>query len=260
VTALVLPEPASITPAQIPDICRVVEAEALATDDVRLITEMHARWSAVTEYLALKSKDGIAQAEATKLRLLARIGELSPPAPTGAAAHRSNSPDTGRVAAPLSPNRLTEARQLAAHPDVVADVIARSTDDAPPTKAQALRQIREKEEDAMPERPRTAARRQEAVALHEQGLNVSQIAHRLGIPPTTAGSYLKSAGRHGTSNRAAIDRITTNALGLADAANQIDGSVHEPDDGEIARWVGDLTKAIRAFSQLRTRIKETNQQ
>lgn len=139
-TALALPEPATITPAQIPDICRVVEAEALATDDVQLITEMHARWSAVTEYLALKSKDGIAQAEATKLRLLARIGELSPPSPGPGRGHHEKNPGTGN----LSPNRLTEARQLAANPDVVDDVIAHATDDAPPTKAAALRQIRER--------------------------------------------------------------------------------------------------------------------
>lgn len=150
---LALPEPASITPAQIPGICMAVEAEALATDDVQVITEMHARWSAVTEYLALKSRDGIAQAEATKLRLLARIGELSPAGPTGRAAAKSTrfDPDAGNETPPLSPNRLTEARHLAANPDLVADVIAESTDAAPPTKAEVMRRIRD-------HTPRPAAR------------------------------------------------------------------------------------------------------
>lgn len=154
-TTLVLPEAASITPAQIPDICRVVEAEALATADVQVVSEMHARWSAVTEYLALKSKDGIAQAEATKLRLLARIGELSPPMPNDGRRSGVTS-GVGSDPRPLSPQRMTEARQLAANPDVVADVIARSTDDAPPTKAAALRQIR----DRCPAPPMTAEERE----------------------------------------------------------------------------------------------------
>lgn len=141
-TALALPEPATITPAQIPEFCRVVEAEALATDDPEVVAEMHARWSALTQYMAVKSRDGIAQAKATELRLLARIGELTPPAPRGGPPDRGKqSTDAGGL---LPPNRLTEARHLAAHPDVVDEVIAEGTDAAPPTKAEVIRRIRER--------------------------------------------------------------------------------------------------------------------
>lgn len=139
-TALVLPEPATITPAQIPEFCRAVEAEALATDDPTVVAEMHARWSALTQYLAVKSRDGIALARATELRLLARVGELSPRQPGPGRGHTEKVTEPGS----LSPNRLTEARHLAAHPDVVDEVIAEGTDEAPPSKAQVIRRIRER--------------------------------------------------------------------------------------------------------------------
>lgn len=139
-TALALPEPATVTPAQIPEFCRAVEAEALATDDAEVVAEMHARWSALTQYLAVKSRDGIALARATELRLLARVGELSPRQPGPGRGHTEKVTEPGS----LSPNRLTEARHLAAHPDVVDEVIAEGTDEAPPSKAQVIRRIRER--------------------------------------------------------------------------------------------------------------------
>lgn len=161
-TALVLPEPALITPAQIPEYCRAVEAEALATDDSEVVEEIHARWSMITQYLVVKSQAGIAQAKATELRLIARIGDLSPPE-QGRRTDRTTSTDTGGGS--LSPNRMAEARHLAAHPDIVEDVIAEGTDEAPPTKAEVIRRIRERM--TCPPRPTITPEEQERLDVEQ---------------------------------------------------------------------------------------------
>ena len=93
------------------------------------------KWAAITEYLRRTSTEGLAQAEATKLRLVSRIGALSPAtteAEAGSLGGRGNKSLTGTGSA-LSPNRMSEARKIAANPDVVDDVIEKSTDADPPT-------------------------------------------------------------------------------------------------------------------------------
>lgn len=104
-----------------------------------------------------------------------------------------------------------------------------------------------------------SARRAEIVRLDSEGVSRREIGARLGISQALVSRRLAEAGRTGASDRAAIDRLMSSAAGIADAADRLDGSVHNPASSEVTRWVGDLTRAVRALSQLRTRIKETNQ-
>lgn len=142
--SLVLPDAEAMTPAMVAGYCAEVEAFAAELTNPADVAEVRDRWAAVTEYMRRKSREGIAQAEATMRRLEIRIGQLSP-AQQGQRSDLTTSPDAGRSSdsvIPLSPNRMTEARKQAEHPDVVEQVIADSTDDNPPTKAKVLDAIR----------------------------------------------------------------------------------------------------------------------
>jgi len=135
--SLILPDPQAVTPAQVAELGSQVLAAAESTNDAHVVTDLSNKWAAITEYLRRTSTEGIAQAEATKLRLVSRIGALSPAIPNDGG--RIN-PDAG-IDHPMSRNRMTEARKLAANTDVVDEVIEQSTDANPPTKAKALREI-----------------------------------------------------------------------------------------------------------------------
>lgn len=99
------------------------------------------------------------------------------------------------------------------------------------------------------------ARRERALTLQAMGLKQSQIAKAMGVSASSVSGYLKAPGRLQPVNAATVDRLVTNAAGLTDAANQI-GGVIAPTQGQVDRWVDDLTLSIQALSRLRTRLKE----
>lgn len=140
---LVLPNPQAVTPAEVATLGSQVVLAAQNSDDVHEVTEMAARWSAIAEYVRRTSTEGIAQAEATKRRLEIRIGQLSPAAANDGTRGNQHTatPDAGNGSLPK--NRLTEARQMAEHPEIVEEVIANSTDADPPTKAKIIGAIKD---------------------------------------------------------------------------------------------------------------------
>lgn len=143
-TALVLPDPKSITPAEIAHFGQQVEAAAAGTTDPHVVNDLSNRWAAITEYLRRTSTEGLKQAEATKIRLLARIAELTPKQPRGPKPHHGNPIFIGadKNSDPLPKDRMVEARKIAEHPDIVERVIEESTDADPPTKAKVIREIK----------------------------------------------------------------------------------------------------------------------
>jgi hypothetical protein len=118
-TAALIPSDPALVPLEgIPALCAAVEWEALASDDVPFVEELYARMSALAEYAAVTSKGGQAKLQATRLRLLARIAELTPPTPGKRSDLTSTSGGKGSDPDPiLSPQDMTRARKLAANPD-----------------------------------------------------------------------------------------------------------------------------------------------
>ena len=193
----VLPEPERIRPADLPALAAAVTRDAEAETDVGVVGELLDRWKAIATYMARKTTEGQAAVKATELRLLARIGQLSPAlSPRESGALRGRSPRSGNAAdqVELSPNRMTEARKLAAVPDLVDQVIAGATDENPPTKAAVLR--------AVP----------------------------AGIEPTLADSYAKDLA----GARRAIERARQ-LLGQWDA-DAVAGAVDEAEPGQLAAF------------------------
>lgn len=169
---LVLPSPQTITPAQVASYGAQVEAAARQTDDVNEVVDLTARWSAIAEYVRRTSTEGIAQAEATKRRLEIRIGELAPPRPPG----NPNLTGVGRIDEPLSHNRMSEARKMAANPTIVAEVIDRSTDVDPPTKAKVLAAIRDAAQADIETQAAEAVERWPELADPDAGIGTSAAA------------------------------------------------------------------------------------
>lgn len=122
-TALALPDPQAITPAQVSHYGAVVLQAAEATSDVHEVQDISNKWAAIAEYLRRTTADGLNEARRTELHLLRRIGELSPAQPGPGRGHTEKNTELGNLSdqGKLAPNRLAEARKLAASPEVIDD-------------------------------------------------------------------------------------------------------------------------------------------
>jgi len=76
----------------------------------------------------IKTTDGLAQAEAAKVRLTNRIGALTPPQP----GRTDLAPTSNESVRGLSPMDLSRARKLASDPEAVEDYLQEHTDDNNP--------------------------------------------------------------------------------------------------------------------------------
>ena len=134
-TGLMLPNPAEITAAQLHNLCAMTVQQAQLTDDIGEVKDMAAKWSAIDEYVARTSIEGRAEIAATLRRLELRIGVLLGPG------KRGNPNGQLRSGAQLDRDQRRKFRQLAAHPDIVEDIIAASTDETPATRKRILDEI-----------------------------------------------------------------------------------------------------------------------
>lgn len=144
-SGLVPSDPTLVAVESIPALCIQVELEAMGCDEPAFVKELYARMGALAEYASQTSKEGQARLQATRLRLLARIAELTPPAPANQYT-KSAFPNVKKsTSEPVLPRDvMTTARKLAADPDAVEDEIGAGTDDRPPTVAGALRRVKAK--------------------------------------------------------------------------------------------------------------------
>ncbi|MBS1836234.1 MAG: hypothetical protein JST64_00900 [Actinobacteria bacterium] len=111
-TALALPEPQSL--AQVSELCSAAVAWAEQQDSIPVIRECINRLAAINEYLSRTSRDGRAEVDTAMRRMEQRIGVL--------------------IGKATANGKGLEFRKLAEHPDIVDEVIAESTDAAPPSR------------------------------------------------------------------------------------------------------------------------------
>ena len=131
-------EPTSLVAVE--DQCARVEAWAEQSDSVPELRDAMNKLSAISEYLTLTSTEGVARVEAAKRRLEVRIGQVLGPPQQGRRVDLEPLPRAEEV--PVPPTQRHEFRQMAAHPDVVEQVIAESTDDNPPSRRQVTEAIK----------------------------------------------------------------------------------------------------------------------
>lgn len=134
---LVLPAPSDITRADVARHGAQVTAWAATADDVAAVRDASAKWSAITEYVRRSSRAGIADAEAVLRRLEMRVGVLLGPAKRD----HDRSPGSTSVVTDIERQARHDFRTLAEHPEIVAQVIAESSDASPPSRRKCLAAI-----------------------------------------------------------------------------------------------------------------------
>jgi hypothetical protein len=160
--------------------------------DVAAIEDVKARLEAIDVYLQRTSEEGRAEVAATMRRLEVRIGELLGPATVGA---HSSATEGAR----LTKDERFEFRQMAAHPVVVEEVIATSTDQRPATRRQVTAEINKdkvnKDKTNKPRKPRRRRPlpehvREACMDLHAALVRVQRVMdddrftdHREGLAP-----------------------------------------------------------------------------
>lgn len=219
-SALVVPSPSPAV--DVYGLCSSIESQMVHIFDVGQLKDAAARLSAIDQYIARTSTEGRKQVQETMRRLEARCGWLlGPAAPNG-----KGSPASGSVAtdpSPLTKDERHEFRQMAAHPDVVEQVIAESTDAEPPSRKKVLDAIAEQRTVGESSVPRTngtgstgqvtdpvapdgsskaldksQAAVQERVAIARaragEGMTSSQIAAELGMSMNTFSEFKRRRG------------------------------------------------------------------
>ena len=129
-----LPDPKTSTQVAIVDACNAIVEWAKHCEDVELVRDASRKMAAIAQYL--QGRDAAAAAAAATRRLEARVGELLGPAKVGrpAAAETSQACD-------IPKDDASRFRKMAAHPEVVEEIIAQSTDEEPASRAKVLRAI-----------------------------------------------------------------------------------------------------------------------
>jgi hypothetical protein len=276
VSLVVATEPASLQ--SVADQCAAVEAWAETVNDVSAVQDALNKMAAIDEYLSRTSRDGRARVAATMRHLEARIGALLPPPPTPQESGARKG-DITIQPSDLSPQQRGQFRKMAAHPEIVDEVIAGSTDDAPASRRKVLNAIddakRETGLDVIGKLKHESmkAKRDERFATVErmsaEGSTSRQIAAHLGIttvgladwrkrhgvPAPPADAVVGKTHRH-DSNRIVRESVSTLegvvlGLGLADLADL--------DPALIDDWATSLSDSLRLLNRFHKQLKEMTQ-
>ena len=255
-------EPSSLV--AVTDQCATVEAWAEQCMSVPELQDAAHKLAAVDEYLARTSTEGRGRVAATIRRLEERIGQLIGPA-------SPNGKSVGSVA--TDPDGLTkhqrhEFRMMAAHPDVVAVVVADSTDTEPASRRKVTDAIRAKTKGPVPEKTRDAmaARVAKAEEMAAAGATSRQIGKALGYANVTTfanfrrdrsievpADALLGKPRNFDPNR--IVEQTVNALeGAAFGLDLVKYEALNPD--ELEGWVTSLGDSLKSLNSLLRTLKE----
>lgn len=127
-----IPSGAIVTPEQIAEVGGLLVQWAEQTEDAAEVKDAADRWAAITEYVRRQNNEGVAQAEATLRRLELRVSVLLPDAVVGS--HAS-------AIAGVNRDERRWFRKIGAHPDIVEQVIAESSDADPASRRKVLRAI-----------------------------------------------------------------------------------------------------------------------
>lgn len=139
-TALAVPQPQAIGVVDLPSLCEQANAWVAHAEDVAEIRDNLNKFAAIDRYMELTGADQRKPVQATMRRFEARIGDLLGEAEMGSNQH-SGGFDHDQT---LSPKQRHEFRQMAAHRDVVEDVIDQSTDAAPASRRKVVDAIRQR--------------------------------------------------------------------------------------------------------------------
>lgn len=137
-----IPQPDTLTIAEAREVCASVVEWANQCDDAQTVLRAREAFRVVAEYLRIN--DAAREGEAAMRYLEMRIGELAGPAVMGRPTNGEGKLPSS-VTNDLHHGRLHEFRQMAAHPEVVEQVIADSTQQSPPSRNKVLNAIRELE-------------------------------------------------------------------------------------------------------------------
>lgn len=127
-------EPSSLV--QVDGQCAAIEAWAEQCDSVPELRDATNKLAAIDEYLTRTSTEGRSRVAAAMRRIEVRIGDLLGPAQVGAHSSATEGQD-------LTRDQRSEFRQMAAHPEIVEDEIARSTDEAPASRRKVIGAIKQ---------------------------------------------------------------------------------------------------------------------
>jgi hypothetical protein len=163
-----LPRPDDLDLAAVAALGSQLVAWAETSEDFSAVLDVAYRWHAITEYVRRTSREGTAEAEAVLRQLEVRAGELVI-AKRGSGELATHGGD--RKVAMTTLHDLGISRQeaadfclMAAHADVVEEVIAASDDACPPSRRRCLTEI---------------ARRRELAELVAEAAALEELAPRI---------------------------------------------------------------------------------
>ena len=269
---VVATEPTSL--AVVYDNCERIEAWAETCTDVAELRDYMNKCSAMSEYMRLTSTEGIARIEAAKRHLEVRVGVLLGQPRQGQKAMGGGpllSEEDVRIAAA----QRSDFRAMAADPETVEEVIAASSDDAPPTRKKVMDAIKSKragnDADSAFKKLHRHDAEQRIVKAREMaaaGYTSRQIADTLGIRVDSFTDLRKRNGFDvpadavvGKTIRHNNDRIAEQAIGAVEGAVMALDLIGDPaaaglDPDQIDAWVISLTRSISALTRFNKHIKE----
>lgn len=125
--------------------CASIERWADTCDSIPELRDANNKLAAIDEYLNRTSTEGRARVAEAQRHLEVRIGLLLGPADRGG--DNGNQHTGGKYVATetaLTATQRNEFRQMAEHSDVVDEVIAESTDEAPASRRKVLKAIKQR--------------------------------------------------------------------------------------------------------------------
>ena len=138
-----IPQPDKLTIAEAREVIAEVVEWANQCDDAEMVDQAREMFSVVVAYLRIN--DAAREGEAAMRYLEMRIGELAGPAVMGRNQHDGRGFHNDETLSSIHPATLHGFRKMAAHPEVVEQVIADSTQQSPPSRNKVLNAIRELE-------------------------------------------------------------------------------------------------------------------
>lgn len=256
-------EPSSLV--AVSDQCAAVEAWAEQCDSIPELQDAAHKLAAIDEYLSRTSTEGRGRVAAAMRRLEVRIGQLLGPARMGGV-NGHNKEEVTREGTHLVPNQRMEFRAMADNPEVVEEVIAESTDQAPPSRRKITRRIKDAKAAHPKAAERLAARIARATEMASAGYSSRQIATELGY--SSAEGFRKFRVDHGIvvpaddlvgkSRRIDPDRVMTelvmSAINSSSGADLID--YDRLDRSRLEEWVSSLSDAISSLTTIKRNLQK----
>jgi len=273
VSLVVATEPTSLVAAE--DQCARIEAWAETCDNVAELRDAMNKCSAISEYLRLTATEGTARVETAKRRLEMRVGLLL--GPTRQGQKSDDGPLLTEEEVRIAAAQRSDFRAMAADPATVEEVIAASTDEAPPTRKKVMGAIKSKrkttEDDMLKKLSRAAVEVRVAKAneMAAAGYTSRQIADAIDVGQASFTEFKK---RHGVvvpadaivgkTHRHDSDRMVSESVAtLEGVAMTLDLVGHPADAGldpeQIAGWATSLSASLTALTRFNKQLKEMTQ-